>query len=214
MLNPVDIGASHLLVGIPACGRATTVHWGMNLATQIYPLSMSHNFAVPKGAEAGVARNIIVDTAKEAKATFLWMLDDDVFPPQYAVQKMMFAMLNKPDVMACAGIVYTKSPIPSPLVFEKNGSGPYFNWKHGQIFEVPGFISTGCMLIRTEVFDKIEGPWFESHEYPTKMTEDVYFCLKVKEAGYKILAHGGVLCGHYDFRTKKIVRAPQEPVLA
>lgn len=212
-LRQEDIGTSHLLVAIPACGRKTTVRWAINLATQIYPLSMSHSYAIIKGAEAGVARNNIAQCAREMKSKFLWMLDDDVLPPQYAVQKMMFAMVTKPDVMAVAGIVYTKSEMPCPLVFGLDGSGPYFNWKKGQIFEVPGFISTGCMLVRTEVFDKIQEPWFKTNGYPMKMTEDAYFCLKVKQAGYKILAHGGVLCGHYDFSTKKVVTAPEEPVL-
>jgi GT2 family glycosyltransferase len=213
LISPDEVGKNYLLVGVPACGRATTVRWGINLTSQIYPLSMSHNFLVVKGAEAGEARNQIVNYVKESKAKLLWMVDDDVFPPQYAVQKMLYAMMSKKDVMACAGIVYTKSEIPVPLVFEHNGSGPYLNWKHGRVFEVPGFISTGCMLIKTEIFDKIETPWFKTTDYPDRMTEDVYFCLKVREAGYKILAHGGVLCGHYDFRTKKVVRAPEETAL-
>lgn len=209
-----DVGKSHLVVAVPACGRQTTVRWSINLATQIYPLSMSYSFITVKGAEVGEARNHIAQYTKDVKAKFLLMLDDDVFPPEYAVQKLMFAMLNKPDVMACAGIVYTKSVIPNPLVFEHNGSGSYFNWKKGQVFEVPGFISTGCMLVKAEVFDKLDAPWFKTTDYPDKMTEDVYFCLKLRDAGYKILAHGGVLCGHYDFRTKTVVKAPQEPVLA
>lgn len=210
LLHNEDIGKNYLLVGIPACGRPTTVRWSINLASQIYPLSMAHNYLVVKGAEAGEARNRMADFLKESKSKLLWMVDDDVLPPQYAVQKLLYAMLNKPDVMACAGIVYTKAGIPAPLVFEHNGSGPYLNWKQGQIFEVPGFISTGCMLIKAEAFDKIEAPWFQTTDYPDRMTEDVYFCLKVRKAGYKILAHGGVLCGHYDHRTKKVIRAPKE----
>ena len=205
-----DVGKNYLLVAIPACGRLTTVRWSINLATQIYPLSMSYNFLVVKGAEAGDARNRIVDFVKESKAKLLWMIDDDVLPPEYAVQKLLYAMLNKKDVIACAGIVYTKSEIPVPLVFEHNGSGPFFNWKRGQVFEVPGFISTGCMLVKTEIFDKIEAPWFKTTDYPDRMTEDAFFCLKTREAGYKILAHGGVLCGHYDHRSKKVIRAPKE----
>lgn len=210
LVKQEDVGKSHLLVGIPTTGRQTTVRWGVNLATQIYPLSMSYNFCEVKGAEAGEARNRIVQFAKESKAKLIWMVDDDVLPPQYAVQKLLYSMLNKPNVMAAAGIIYTKGDIPEPLVFEHNGSGPYVNWKRGDVFEVPGFISTGCMLIRTEVFDKIPEPWFKTLDFPDKMTEDVWFCLAVRKAGFKILAHGGVLCGHYNHRSKKVVRAPKE----
>jgi GT2 family glycosyltransferase len=210
---PEDVGKSHLIVGLPACGRMTTVRWAITLAAQNYPLSMSHNFIVVRGCEAGEARNKIAQYAKDVKAKLVWMLDDDVMPPPYAVQKLLHAMVNKPNVLACAGIVYTKSTIPEPLVFENNGSGPYYNWKRGKVFEVPGFISTGCMLIKTEAFEKLEYPWFKTQEYPDKVTEDVYFCLKAKKAGYKILGHGGVLCGHYDFKSKKVVVAPEDVVL-
>jgi len=211
MLLPAeDIGKSYLLVGIPACGRDTTVRWSINLASQIYPLSMSFNYLKVQGAEAGDARNRIADFVKESKAKLLWMVDDDVLPPQYAVQKLLHAMIAKPKVLACAGIVYTKTPIPEPLVFAHDGAGAYRNWKQGEIFEVPGFISTGCMLVKAEAFEKLEYPWFKTTDYPDKMTEDAYFCLKARDAGYKILAHGGVLCGHYDFRTKKVIKAPKE----
>lgn len=206
-----DVGKTHLLIGIPACGRMSTVRWGINLAAQSYPLSMSYNFCILRGAEAGDARNKIVDYAREIKAKLLFFVDDDVFPPQYAVQKLLHSMLNKPKVMAAAGIVYTKSPVPQPLVFEYNGSGPYYNWKKNRPFLLPnpGFISTGCMLLKVEAFDKIEPPFFQTNDYE-RMTEDTYFCLKLQAAGYDIIGHGGVQCGHYDFRSKRVVVAPEE----
>jgi hypothetical protein len=42
------------------------------------------------------------------------------------------------------------------------------------------------------------------------MTDDIYFCQKVKAAGFNILAHGGVLCGHYDVKTNKIFTLPED----
>lgn len=210
---PVDMPRTHMMVGIPACGRMTTVRWGINLALLEYPLSMGVNFIVVRGAEAGVARNQIVEQVKAMKSKLLLMIDDDVVPPAYAVQKLLYSMMAKPNVMASAGIVYTKSSVPSPLVFNNDSEGPYFNWKKGQVFEVPGFISTGCMLIKMEVFDKLEYPWFKTLDYPDKVTEDVYFCQSVMKAGYKILGHGGVICGHYDARTRKVIYGPEDPVL-
>ncbi len=198
-------GKTHLVTAIPACGRMTTIRWGINLCMQYYPLSMAQNCMSVKGAEAGEARNQIVKQAQRLGSKLLYMIDDDVLPPTYAAQKLLFSMLNKPDVMAAAGIVYTKSEIPYPLVFNNEGEGPYLNWKPGKTFEVPGFISTGCMLVKMEVFDKLEYPWFKSLDYPDKMTEDVYFCWKLMQAGYKILGHGGVICGHYNHSTRTVV---------
>lgn len=204
---------AHLLVGIPACGRMTTIRWAMNLTAQVFPLSMTVDYLVVNGKEAGEARNNIAQCAKDVKAKLLLMVDDDVLPPHYAVQKMLSALLVDERAMACAGIVYTKMDVPSPLVFANRGEGPFYGWKRDKVFEVPGFISTGCMLVRVEAFDKIEQPWFKTSDYPEQETEDAYFCTKLKKAGYKVLGHGGVLCGHYDSKTKKVVEAPPDVAL-
>jgi len=109
-------------------------------------------------------------------------------------------MKDRPDVAACAGIYYSKQAVPTPVVFEDNGSGAYTNWKFDEVFEVPGFIGTGCMLIKAELLEKITRPWFKTLEFPDKVTDDAFFCRRIKAAGYKILGHGGVLCGHFDSR--------------
>ena len=67
-------------------------------------------------------------------------------------------------------------------------------------------IGTGCMLIKTEVFEQIERPWFktvdkiDSEDGPgVQMNDDMYFCQKVREAGFKILADANVICTHWDW---------------
>ena len=216
-------GSSYLVVGVPAGGRLTTVHWGVNLAAQIYPLNTATDYCVPEGYESDEARDSIVQIAHEANARWIWMLDDDVLPPNIAVQRLMYAMIDQKtgrpyeDVIACAGIYYSKSDIPQPVVFEGRGTGPYWGWKRGEVFEVPpeGFIGTGCMLINPELIKKLERPWFRNIDGPDKSTDDAYFCDKAHAAGFKILGHGGVLCGHYDHKRKKIHWPPgamfQEP---
>lgn len=63
----------------------------------------------------------------------------------------------------------------------------------------------GCALIRKDLFNAIEKPYFFfAHEGDiTKddmseycIGEDMYFCRKVIKNGYQIWAHGNVLCGH------------------
>lgn len=63
----------------------------------------------------------------------------------------------------------------------------------------------GCALIRRELFQMIEQPWFFfAHEGTPKdgnndeycIGEDMYFCRKVIQKGIQIWAHGSVLCGH------------------
>lgn len=212
----VGFGSTYLLVGVPACGKLTTVRWGINLASQHYPLNMAVDYASAEtadGKEVAKARNCIVEVALNSNAKYIWFVDDDVLPPNYAVQQLSFAMLNKPDVMVCGGIYYSKQYVPSPIVFEDNGSGSYQDWKPGEVFEVPGFIGTGCMLIKTELFKHLEPPFFKTLDNPDTVTDDAYFCRKVKAAGFKIYGHGGVLCGHYDVRTRKTYWPPEPPAV-
>jgi len=58
------------------------------------------------------------------------------------------------------------------------------------LIEAMGF-GLGFTLIKKGVFEKIERPWFETKmvKYAGKehfVTEDVYFCLKAREAGFKL----------------------------
>lgn len=205
--KPVGFGSTYLVVCVPAGGRLTSVHWGINLAAQLYPMNMAVDYCSVEGGEVGQSRDLMVEYALDSKAKFMWCLDDDVLPPNYAVQRLYAALQSNQQAMACGGIYYSKTIEPAPVVFERGGEGPFYNWKEGEVFELPstGFIGTGCLLINMEIFSKISKPWFKTLEYPDKVTDDAHFCRKVQAAGYKILGHGGVLCGHIDLRNNKTI---------
>jgi hypothetical protein len=106
----------------------------------------------------------------------------------------------------------------TPVIYKENGKGAHWNWKVGDVFNVES-AGTGCMMIRTEVFKHLEKPYFKTvEEYIEindqigcqKITDDIYFCKKVKAAGFNIIAHGGVLCGHYDVKHDKIFTLPED----
>lgn len=62
------------------------------------------------------------------------------------------------------------------------------------VFEVDGAGSAG-MLIRRYVLDEMGYPWFESTN-GVVLNEDVHFCLKARELGFKIFATADVALGH------------------
>jgi hypothetical protein len=234
MTDNAGVGFSSvgLAVGLPFSSRPTTPLWGVALATQAYPLNTTVTHVVIQDVEIGEARNAIVDHALALNATYIWFVDDDVVLPPFAAQRLGYALDTKgpktfPDskIAVCGGIYCSKEELSTPVVYKKNGQGASWDWKLNEIFEVES-IGTGCMMIAAEVFKHLEKPYFKTvEEYTpapngqmgcTKMTDDIYFCEKVKKAGFTILAHGGVLCGHYDLRTKKIFTLPEDspPVLA
>ncbi|KKQ75523.1 MAG: hypothetical protein US97_C0039G0012 [Microgenomates group bacterium GW2011_GWF1_38_5] len=55
---------------------------------------------------------------------------------------------------------------------------------------------TGCMLIKMSVFDKIPRPWFTLGPPEMQTGEDIFFCKKAQEYGYKIWVDPSVEISH------------------
>jgi hypothetical protein len=223
-----DTGFSSIgiAIGLPFCGRPTHPLWGVALATQSFPLNTSATHVVVQNREVGEARNEIVEWALKNNATYIFFVDDDVILPPFAAQRLGYLLDTRgpklfPDskIAVACGIYFSKEELTTPVIYKQNGEGAYWNWKLEDIFEVES-AGTGCMMIRTEVFRHLEKPYFKTvEEYIKtpegqiglqKMTDDIYFCKKVNEAGFKILAHGGVICGHYDVKADKIYTLPED----
>ena len=67
--------------------------------------------------------------------------------------------------------------------------------------EVDG-VGFGFVAMKQGVFEKVPRPWFEILKVPVAMrmvnaSEDFSFCLKAREAGYKIWVDPSVRCGHH-----------------
>jgi len=205
-----------LIVGFPFSGRFVAPEWALSMMNLRYPRGARHGIFATKGLKRDEARIRLVEKAISEDAEYLLFVDDDTAPPFDAVSKLIAEMDTcDKDVMVCGGIYTTKQEPIEPLVFLDQGSGPHWKWKFGEVFPCWG-LGTGCMLIRTEVFKHIPKPWFrdinsiedvgaDAHVFgkdgkPDEfyMTDDLYFCQKVRNAGFKILAHGGVLPVHWD----------------
>jgi hypothetical protein len=227
----VGFNSVGIAIGLPLGRSMTSPLWGVALATQTYPLNTAVTHVVVQDEEVGEARNKIVDWAIEHKSTYVMFLDDDVILPPFGIQRLGYTLDTRgpslyPDskIAVCAGIYMSKEELTTPVVYKRNGHGGSWDWKVGEVFDVES-VGTGCMLIHTEVFKHLEKPYFKTvEEYVevngqlgcNKITDDIYFCQKVKAAGFSILAHGGVLCGHYDTKTGKTYTIPEDsyPVIA
>ena len=222
-LSPLNIGLPQgqnigLLKVLPTSGRLMVPEMVIALSAQMDPTHMTSGYLCIKGAPIDKARELAAEKALEAKAKYLWFVDDDTVPPPNAVKRLIYVLDNYPDVMVCGGIYVTRDPdVPQPLVFRGMGNGSYWRWKVGDVFEVTG-MGAGCMMINCEIFKKIPKPWFPwptsdstDPKIPsTSVSEDISFCNAVQEAGYKVFAHGGVLCDHWDAATGKVYRLPSD----
>ena len=159
------------------------------------------------------ARNWFAEAAIQHNAKYMFMWDEDVLLPPHALRELCYVMDNWPKVGVIGGIYCLKTERPEPLVFKSAGSGPFWDWKVGEVFEC-GAIGMGCTLIRTELFKDIEKPWFRTVDdlssyldnVPAgeQWTEDIYFCKKVVESKkWKIMAHGGLVMPHVNVQTQQ-----------
>jgi hypothetical protein len=190
------------MIGIASSGRLCPIDWAVAMATQVYPVNTNLTWVHVVGAAIDAARERVVQEAKERKVKYLWFVDDDTVPPKNAARHLMYLLdQNGPPfgkVMVAGGIYCVKQDPPTPNVFMGPGEGPFWNWKVGDTFKCWG-MGTGCMMINTQVFDHIEPPYFKTtSDDGFSQTDDLYFCQKVHDAGFEVMAHGGILCPHWD----------------
>ncbi len=206
-----------LVLAVPFGGRPVAPEWHISMINMGIPKGARHGHLYTKGTKRDEARCKLAEKAIEMGADYLFFADDDTAPPTDALSLLYRELEVTPEAMVCAGIYTNKQAPIEPLVYMAQGEGPHWNWKYGDVFPCWG-IATGCMLIRTEVFHTLPKPWFrdidsidevgtDTHVFgndgiPTdfRMTDDLYFCQKVRNAGHTILAHGGVLPVHFDQR--------------
>ena len=146
------------------------------------------------------ARNMIVEHVLAGAAwDYLFFLDSDIVPHQRTIQK-----LAQIDVPVAVGIVPIElNGVPRWNVAEDAG---YWH-RHDPTPTMPQWVNragTACMLIKREVFTKIQWPYFKTEiRHATlaspelvELTDDEYFCKKVWEADFEVWADPRLQCEH------------------
>ena len=206
-----------VLIGIAASGRDISVYMIPAMGMQAAPTHFSVGYLCVKGLPVEQAREKLAEEALKVGAKYLWFVDDDTIPPPNALRRLVHILENYEEIAVVGGVYVTKSDPTQPVVFRGSGLGSYWQWKAGDVFEVTS-MGAGCMLIKTEIFEKIPKPWFKFTDSPTTdplnpgqlTSEDVGFCNAVRDAGYLVFAHGGVLCDHYDHTTGVMYQLPAD----
>lgn len=160
---------------------------------------------VPEG------RNMIANRFMEDKhePEFLFFLDADMaFIPEMVLE-VLRTLEGNPDAGLVGGAYPRREPTLGPIV------GWYRDQETRELLSIDetldkilnnenpvmeaDIIPTGFMAIKREVFKKIEKPWFNlDHKGPGGITRssDTVFVEKVRNAGFKTLAHFGIDLGH------------------
>jgi len=146
------------------------------------------DFLTPKyPGQIDAVRNGLVTQAQMLGCTHILFMDtDQVYSDQEMIQKMLAH--GEPVVGAK---VHRRYPPFDPLLLR--GKPGHLHSVPDQEIEAGGLVEVtatgcGCILYDMEVFQKIEHPWFELTvgEFGQTIGEDVGFCTKLIDHGYKV----------------------------
>lgn len=215
MLNPKTGKRWRVYMGFPSNGLAVDFQSYMmrDLAERykdevelVYPEQLCHRIF------HDAAREGIVQEFLATDCDILWQVDSDIVPPRHVLDLVTM----HGDKWLCAGAPYpifmaqpgesqreivvtaykaidphpeTKKPRLAPCPLPEEGT----DWVDGLV--------TGCLMIKREVFDKLERPYFEFKYDPITRApiegEDIGFCLKMHRLGIKFFTDYSMVCKHY-----------------
>lgn len=183
----------------------------------IYDLNVSGHevsFEFVRGYDCATARNRIAQLALDNGVDYVLMVDNDVVLPKDALINMLddpkdvclgfYAHRDADNIyrgrtcvcklLTETGARYFNYPLESEYTAEElaalKESGEYKVRIHGG--------GMGCALIKTDIFRKIEYPWYDWVNYKDKgmLSEDLYFCEQCKKHSTLIYTDTRVNCGH------------------
>ena len=204
---------SNYLASIKSEQKETKVAIGLPMLFPFIPMKFFNSFMMlhkpvnaitisNAGSITSIARNNLCDIAQQNNCSHIMFLDTDMTFPHDTISKLLAH-----DLDIVGGLYFERYEPYKPAVFWKHpdGLGDYAlmdNIPYGETIECDA-IGTGCLLIKMDVFNKLTKPWFEYRvaEYGSKkeikfFSEDIVFCERVKELGYKIHVDTSIECGH------------------
>ncbi len=141
-------------------------------------------------------RNQIIRAAIQNKMTHVFFLDDDVI----CKPDIIFQLLKHDKDIVCALQLNRNFPHRPYLFDEYNGDGKFKNYvltdyDKGLIpIKASGF---GAILIRTEIFLKLEEPWIRYNSYlPDQLGEDIDFYQRIMNKGVGTFCDLDCIVGH------------------
>ena len=153
-----------------------------------------NNMDIRQGVDVCGQLNLMI---RHLQGDWLWIMGDD-----HAFEPDLLPRLLAHDVDVVVPHCLRRNPPWAPVVnsHEEDGWQVSAELPEDDLTEIWSAGSAG-MLIRKHVFDAIEDPWFTPAPDAIGLNEDINFCRKVREAGFKIWCDPGALLGHISHYT-------------
>ena len=203
-----------VLIAVP-CMDTVPSQFAQSLAV----LNKVENCAIAfqMGSLIYTSRNNLASMAVQNECDYvLWLDSDMIFPPD-VLQKLLEDR-EKGDIIT--GVYYRRVKPFKPVLYSKleiNDEGcdwlGYDDYPTDDLFEVAG-CGFGCVLTPTNVFLDVAQKFGDMFAPINGVGEDLSFCWREKQCGYKIIADPSIQCGHVGhyvvdrqfFETYKVAR--------
>lgn len=148
------------------------------------------------GSSPAKSRNIIIEQALANNCTHILFLDDDMTPPNDALFRLL---KHNKDIVTGLYLMrnYPHFPVAFDEVFE-NGFNKHLYLENS----VQGLVEVtncglGCVLVKTEIFKKLQKPYVRLGEVVQDgWSDDIGFFNRVRQAGFRIYCDTEVRVGH------------------
>ena len=213
IIDPIKKGMSALntvkkkiLIAIPTARNIEAITFKSIYDLEV-PDGYETTFQFFFGYQVDQVRNLIADWVVNGKYDYLFSVDSDIsFPPD------TLKRLVAHDVDAVSGVYRQRNADVQIIeLFESNDQGgfthiPYEKLKGQGLYEV-GAMGFGCSLIKHKVFADIGYPqfqYFSAIDHANTFSEDLDFCRKAKNKGFKIYADTSIICEHHGSYTFRV----------
>ena len=160
--------------------------------------------AMKTGSLIYTARNDLATAAIQMDADYvLWLDSDMVFKPDI-LPRMMKTLQDNDNIDILTGLYFRRVPPYSPVLFDVLDIDKdicrfsEFDEIPHEIFEVGG-CGFGCVLMRTDVFFDVQGKHGNMFAPMGNNGEDVAFCWRARDCGFKIYCDPSIICGHVGY---------------
>ena len=146
-----------------------------------------------------IAKKALLDEAD----LVMWFDSDMVFNPD-TLKRMLKLIDEGHDFVT--GVYYRRTQPFSPVLFKEmdlNEEHTAFTWEEfdeipSEPFEV-GACGFGCVLMKTEIFVSVFAKFGEMFTPVANCGEDIAFCWRARQCGYKLIADPSIALGHVGY---------------
>lgn len=191
-----------ILIAVP-CMDQVPAPFCSSLAMLQKPKDYECKLTFRIGSLIHTSRNDVARMAIEGEYDFVFWLDSDmVFSPETLIK--LLDTLESKGLDFISGLYFRRVPPYSPVLFDrldiKDNICLWSEFKEvpEDVFKIGG-CGFGCVLMKTDILFDIQGKFGSMFTPIGNNGEDVAFCWRARQCGYKLYCDPEVACGHVGY---------------